>query len=88
MHKVHPNRLGMVVGGFYAIMHVVWSLLVAFGLAEAWIDFFTSMHFVNPTYSLDEFSLLRAVGLVVLAAAVGYIMGALLAVLWNWASRD
>lgn len=84
MHTVSVNKLGLTLGGFYFAAHILWSLLVLLGLAEPIVDFMLSLHSLNVSYSVDPFSWGRTLLLLIVASAVGYIVGAALATLWNW----
>ncbi len=76
--------LGLVVGG----LHLLWALLVASGVAQPLMDFIFHLHFIHPVYVIEAFDPLRAVGLVLLSAACGYVVGAAFALLWNGLHRQ
>ncbi len=75
--------LGLVIGG----VHLVWALLVAAGVAQPVIDFIFRLHFIRPVYVVEAFDPLRAVVLVLLSGASGYVIGAAFAFLWNRVHR-
>jgi hypothetical protein len=77
--KISPNKAGFVLGGY----HLLWAIIVATGWAQAFIDFILWLHFIKPVYVVETFSLGRAIGLVVVTAAIGYAMGCIFALLWN-----
>lgn len=81
---ISKNKLGMVVGGFFGLWHFVWSLLVAVGVAQALINFVFWLHFIQPPYTIALFRADLAVALIVITAIIGYIMGWVLAAIWNW----
>jgi len=41
------------------------------------------IHFITPVYSVEPFAAGRALILVAVTLALGYVMGAVFAVLWN-----
>lgn len=80
---VNTHKLGLTVGSFAGLAHLVWSLLVFLGWAEPLLDFILRMHFVSDAHTIAAFSWGRALGLIVLASAVGYIAGKVMGALWN-----
>ena len=83
VEKLNPHRVGMVLGGLYGLWHLIWSLLVLVGLAKPLLDFVLSLHFVQVAYAVAPFKALKAVGLIVVTSALGYLLGYVLAWLWN-----
>jgi hypothetical protein len=87
MSSLTPHRVGLVLGGIVAAFHLLWSVLVALGLAQFTIDWIFRLHFIQPPYTVGPFSLTLAVGLVVITFIVGYVVGWLFAFLWNGVHR-
>lgn len=85
--ELSMNRLGVGFGLLCAAFHFVWLILVKVGVAKSMVDWFTEMHFVTPTYTITEFSYSGAFFLLVMAFVGGYIAGAVLAAVLNWARR-
>ena len=71
--------LGLVIGGF----HLCWSALVALGWAQPVIDFIFWAHFIKPIYVIEPFEVSRAAMLFAMTAAMGFVMGAAFAWVWN-----
>jgi len=65
-----------------ACCHLTWSLLVAAGLAQAFIDFLFSIHFIKPIYVIEPFDILRAAMWVLLTGCIGY-GGCVFGLVWN-----
>lgn len=82
MH-INPNRAGLILGVFLGLFHLLWAVLVATGIAQPMMDLIFKLHFLNNPFTLTEFDALLALGLVVLTFVVGYILGLVLALLWN-----
>lgn len=70
------------------MLHVFWSLLIAFGVAQVLIDFVFQLHMIKPIYTVLPFSGVMMIGLVVLTFVSGYVMGFILALLWNLLQRE
>ena len=87
MGTVNPNRAGLVLGTLMGGWHLVWAILVALGWAQAVINFVFWMHFITPIYVIKPFQAGVAAILIVVMAALGYLMGYILGVLWNWIHR-
>jgi len=83
MKHVSPHTVGLVFGSFLAIWHVLWSVLVAVGAAQAVIDFIFRLHMITPPYKIAEFHLSTAAGLVLVTAGIGYIVGWAVGFIWN-----
>lgn len=80
---LNPNQAGLAFGGLLSTVHLVWSVLVAAGVAQACIDFILKLHMIEPAYKVMAFSLPLAAGLIIVTFLFGYIMGYLLAMMWN-----
>ncbi len=72
---MNKNAVGLGLGLFAALVHLVWVILVATDLAGKWLDFVTGMHFVKLSYAIDPINWIKAIGLIVLAFVVGYVVG-------------
>lgn len=83
-NKVDPCVLGMVVGKFAALMHAIWAALVALGLAQPYMDWVFSLHFIQNPYTVKAFDLMNAAILVAFAFIMGYVVGWILGSVWNW----
>ena len=83
MGRIEPNRAGFVFGALMGSWHLLWSVLVALGVAQPLIDFIFWIHFIKPVYVIEPFAFLRAAILVLVTAAIGYVTGFVFAVLWN-----
>ena len=77
MNKLNKNKIGLMVGAFFAIAHAVWALIVAVtpGTLQKFIDWVFDVHFLEPVWVLTTFNLLNAIFLVILTFVCGYIFG-------------
>ena len=89
MHIINKNAAGFAVGSVVAALHA----LLALGMwampdvMQALINFNLAMHFMRVDIMVQPFSLGGAIGLVILTFCIGYIMGCLIASVYNWKSR-
>ena len=79
--KVH--KIGTTLGLFFALIHAVWEVLIALGVAQSLMDWKLSMHSLNNTFHVSPFSLGSAIELVIMAYIGGYILGAVFATIYN-----
>jgi len=81
----NKNQLGLAFGGLFAIIHAVWSLLIATGYGQTVIDWIFGMHMISSGFAIMPFKLTNALILVIFTFVIGYVFGWLLAAIWNWA---
>lgn len=87
MESVNPNKAGLVLGALLGGWHTLWAALVATGCAQAVVNFAFWIHFIKPVYVIEQFRFSIALILIVVTAAIGYLVGFILATLWNWVHR-
>ena len=80
---LHPHRLGLTVGAFLGTFHVIWSVLVATGLAQPLMTFIMKVHMIDSSARVLTFSLGDAVLLVIVTSLIGYLAGFLFSLIWN-----
>lgn len=84
MGRLSINKAGLAFGVLLGAWHAMWALLVALGVAQAVVDFVFWIHFLKLPIVVESFALSRALILVAVTAALGYVLGACFALLWNW----
>lgn len=81
--SLHSHRTGLVVGSLLGFGHLVWSVLVALGLAQWLLNFVFQLHMIKPPLTVGPFSVGMAVGLILVTFVLGYGIGYALALIWN-----
>ncbi len=87
MQEINPKKVGMVLGGFLGLWHLVWSALVALGLAQWLADTIFKLHMVKPILMVQPFNLGIAAMLIIVTSLIGCVAGWVLATLWNWVHK-
>lgn len=87
MGTVNPNKAGLVLGMLVGGWHLLWATLVAVGWGQKILDFVFWVHFLKPPYTVGPFSAGVTALLIGLTAVLGYLIGYILGVLWNWIHR-
>jgi hypothetical protein len=80
---INVGKAGLVLGALMGGWHLCWSALVAMQWAQPVIDFVFWMHFIKPIYVIEPFEIARAAILVVVTAGIGFLIGAVFALIWN-----
>jgi len=81
--KINKNKTGLTFGFLISFMHLMWSILVAFGIAQMLMDFILNLHMINMPIVIMPFNILKALGLIIITFIVGYIFGWFMAYFWN-----
>lgn len=79
----NKNKIGLIFGSFLGLLHAVWGLLIAFGLAQPLLDFVYNLHSLNNPYFVTPFDFMKTLGLIIVTFLVGYVFGYIFATLWN-----
>lgn len=83
MEKLNKAKTSLVLGCFMAVVHAVWAVLVALGVAQGLMDWIFKMHMIENPYIISGFGFGTAIGLVIMTFVVGYVFGWVFAALWN-----
>ncbi len=83
MSNTNAHKVGLVIGGAFAVVHTVWVLMVLTGVAKPLLNFAMGLHFMNFQYDVLPFSWGSALTLIVVTGIIGYLVGCVLGFLWN-----
>ncbi len=87
MAKVNEKQAALTLGSFAALVHLVWTILVASGFAQGFADWIIGLHMISFQYTVSAFSAVNAILLIVTTFILGAIVGCVLATLWNKFSK-
>ena len=79
----NPLKAGVTFGALLGGCHLCWTLLVALGWAQPFIDFVFWMHFIQPVFVIRPFSLPAAAALIVFTSIAGFVIAFVSAVIWD-----
>ena len=86
MAKLNANQVGLTLGLFAALVHLVWLIAVAIGVQKL-IDWVLLLHSIKLDLVLTNVVILNAVLLIIIAFIGGYVVGAVFALIWNYAGK-
>jgi hypothetical protein len=86
-HMLDKNKTGVALGVLLGLFHAAWAFLVLVGWAQPLMDWIFGLHFIQPPYTITEFYWGTAIVLIVVTAVIGYIVGWVLAAIWNGLHR-
>jgi len=81
---MNTNKVGLTLGVFAGLMHLIWEVLIYLGLAQSLIGWKLGMHSLSNPFIVDAFNFTTAIEMIVLAIVVGYIIGTVFATLFNY----
>ncbi|HLC51175.1 MAG TPA: hypothetical protein VJH90_02245 [archaeon] len=87
MGTLNPKQVAVSLGLLAAAMHLIWSVMVALGFGQAWINWIIGLHFVSATVTVMPFNAVTAIILLVVTFVLGSIVGFVFATAWNWTGK-
>jgi hypothetical protein len=81
--KANPRKLGMVFATMLGGVHLVWSVFVALGWAQALVTFSLWAHMMHFNFTVGPFDMTAAVTLIIVASLIGYCIGYVAGNVWN-----
>lgn len=83
---INKNKLGLTLGIFAAVVHLVWSIAVAIGI-QKYIDWILLLHSIKLDLILTSVVWLNVLILIVITFIGGYIVGWVLGAIWNYIDK-
>ena len=82
---INENIVGLVFGAFVGGVNAIWALLVFLGWAQPFMNFIFWAHMIALPYPyvVGAFDISTAAILVVFAFVIGYVVGNIIARIWN-----
>ncbi|MEK7135788.1 MAG: hypothetical protein AAB831_01355 [Patescibacteria group bacterium] len=87
-NHLNPNKTGIALGGLVGGLHLVWAILVVLGWAQPLVNFSQWAHMVSMPVVVQPFNLSAAITVIIVATAVGYVLGYAFAKIWNYLHRN
>ena len=84
---LNPTKTGLALGGLVGGVHLVWSILIAFGWAQTLVNFSQWAHMVSVPVVVKTFDLSAAITVIVIAGIIGAVVGNVFARIWNYLHR-
>ncbi len=88
MNHLNPAKTGLALGGLVGGVHVVWTVLVLLGWAQPLVNFSQWAHMVSVPVVVQSFNLSAAVTVIIVAAAIGSVLGYAFAKIWNYSHQN
>ena len=84
--KLNPKQLGLTIGLFAALAHLIWLIAVAFGI-QSFVDWILLLHSIQINVTLTNVVILNGIILIIMAFVGGFIIGAVFAWIYNLAAK-
>ena len=81
--EANKNKIGLVLAVLFGGGHVVWSLFVLLGWTQPLVNFIFWAHMIQTVPVVGSFDLVASGTLVVVTAVLGYVVGNIVAIVWN-----
>lgn len=88
MNHLNPKKTGLAVGKLFGGGHLIWAILVALGWAQALVNFSQWAHMVSVPVVVGAFDLTAAITVILVATAIGCVLGYVFAKIWNYLQRS
>jgi len=82
-HHINPKKSALTFALLLGGLHVVWSVFVGFGWAQAMVNFSLWAHMISLPIVIKAFDFTASITVVIVASMVGYLIGHIFAKIWN-----
>ena len=82
--NINKNKVGIMFGVVAGGLHLIWSVFVALGWAQPWLNFVFKLHMIDTIPLVGTFHIATAIYLVIITTIIGYIVGNIFAMVWNY----
>ena len=69
------HRLGLIFGGIFSGIHLIWSILVLLNLAQSLMDFVLWAHMIHLPMKIGPFCWINSLVLILYTFSTGYLLG-------------
>ncbi|HLF54030.1 MAG TPA: hypothetical protein VI544_02515 [Candidatus Nanoarchaeia archaeon] len=84
---LNKHKSGLIFGTFAALLHAIWSVIVALGFGQGIVNFITALHFFSASEVVQPFVFGNALMLIITAFVVGYALGFIFASVVNFYNK-
>jgi len=81
--KFHPMTVALYTGMFVSSLHLLWSVMVALGVGQIYLDWILGLHFIKNPYIVIPFNFGTMFTLLIVTFVVGFILGWVGTICWN-----
>lgn len=81
--KLRPMTIALYTGLLVSSLHLIWSVMVALGLGQIYLDWILGLHYVTNPYEVMPFNVGTMITLLVFTFMVGFVLGWLGTIGWN-----
>jgi len=81
-------KVGLAVGAFVALCHLMWLVLVVTGVAQPLMDWILRIHSLNNPFMVQPIDWINSIILLVVTFIVGFVVGWILALLLGILHKD
>lgn len=80
---MNENKVALATALILSGLHLVWAILILFGVAQMLTDFIFWMHMLKPVWIITGFSITQTLILLATTFVMGYVIGWAFAWVWN-----